>query len=66
MTTRGWNLRGWRKPKPQPPSARREIAAMFAATCPSCGQPIAVGDPILWAKGRRAIHVGCAARSVAP
>lgn len=63
--SRGWNLRGWRKPKPVP-SVRREIVAVFAATCPSCGGAIAVGDAILWAKGKRAIHVGCAARSVAP
>lgn len=37
----------------------REIPAKFPGACATCGEPIEVGDPILWAPGRDAVHAEC-------
>jgi len=37
----------------------KRMAAKFAGKCAGCGSKIAVGDDILWAKGRGARHAEC-------
>jgi len=37
------------------------ITAKYAGTCPACGQPIAPGAKVEWAKGSQARHVSCVA-----
>ncbi len=37
----------------------REISAQYAGRCASCGEEIEVGDPILWAPDRPAVHALC-------
>ena len=37
----------------------RRLSAKYASVCRNCRQPIAVGDPILWAPGQPAVHAEC-------
>lgn len=37
----------------------RRMDAKYAGTCKACGNGIAVGDPILWQKGKGATHAVC-------
>jgi uncharacterized protein DUF6011 len=44
----------------------RQMFAKFAGRCGDCRSPIAIGDPILWAKGAAVRHVSCPAAKPAP
>lgn len=35
------------------------FTAAYESACPSCRQPIRVGDTIAWKEGTRAFHEGC-------
>lgn len=40
----------------------KRMKARYAGYCRDCGEPIEVGDSILWARGLGAVHDGCPKR----
>lgn len=44
----------------------RQIIAKFPGTCPNCKHGIEPGTKVLWAPGRKAQHVECAAAVKSP
>lgn len=37
----------------------RRLTANYDSECPVCGEPIEVGDQVMWRKGEEAVHPGC-------